>query len=856
MTTARIALTGTEGPRIVGLGASAGGLEALEKFFVRVPKDTNLAFVVVQHIGAQYKTLLGTLLQQITTLPVHEANDGVVLAANAVYSIPTAGELTVVRGCLHFQVAKTLKSTHLPIDAFFISLAQDQGYRSVGVILSGMGRDGVSGLQAIRKVGGLCMAQLPNTAAFEAMPQNAIDANCVDVVAAPEDIPVKILQWSLHGPSKPNPEDAAKNDTTALTARTSVDDLQSIVELLHHDFSLYKPSTLRRRVERRVQVHQLPSMAAYKAYLQNNPPELNFLFSEMLIGVTSFFRDSQVWQDLLTLVLPKLLASSAHLPVRAWVLGCSTGEEAYSLAMIFHQAQDKAAQPSRVVQIFATDLNPAAIAVARKGWYSSRSLVALTEDQRARFFTPNNGGHLIQPAIRAMVTFAQHDVITDPPFTRLDLLLCRNVLIYFSATLQRRLMPLFHFNLRPEGSLVLGSAESVGRTQNLFTVRMSKSRIYERLEQAPTPGSVTFPVRRNLTSNAPLKDLSVPSSELHTFSNFQSLANQVLIETISPAAVLVNASGDILYTSGRVDLYLEPASSKVNWNIHAIVLPAWRASMATALRQAMLERLPVVFNNFSIGDQHNVQVTVHPLDAPPSLANTAMILFKDEEAKMSRKNALDASVSNSQSELFTAQTELQALHAAMQTSKEQFSVIHESLKTANEKLQSANEELTTAHEESQSMNEELHTINSELQSRLDDSALAQSDMQNLLNSTDIATLFLDNDLNVRRFTEKTVGIFHLREVDVGRPLSDLANILSYPSLLSDVKETLRTLTPCTKSVAATDGRWFSVRIMPYRTLANAVNGAVLTFVDISTAKTLEFRLRESQSPRETDKDST
>jgi two-component system, chemotaxis family, CheB/CheR fusion protein len=843
-----------EGPRIVGIGASAGGLDALEKFFKHVALDTHMAYVVVQHTSPEHKTLLGTLLQEVTHLPVHDARNGVVVAANAVYITPTGGELTVERGCLHFHAAKKPVSAHLPIDAFFKSLAEDQGPRAVGVILSGMGRDGVAGVQAIHDAKGLCLAQLPETAAFAAMPQSAIETGCIDRVAAPQEMPPHIVNWVTQEANPSHPPNSKAPFPELSVPTPSSGELASIVQLLreqlHHDFSLYKPSTLQRRIVRRQQIHQLPSMAAYKTYLQNNPSELALLFSEMLIGVTAFFRDAQVWQDLATLVIPRILTTQPNLPIRAWVMGCSTGEEAYSLAMVLREALDASGLASRRVQIYATDLNPAAISVARKGWYGASALATLSASQIDRFFTPHQGGFLVHPDIRSMVMFAKHDVTSDPPFTQLDLLMCRNVLIYFNASLQLRLIPLFHFSLRTGGILVLGSAETVGKARQLFSALVPKSRIFHRLEPAGQPGAVVFPVQRHPRALAMDKDFSLTSSAPKNTEALQTLADHVLLQSFSPSAVVVNAAGDILYISGRTGLYLEPAAGKANWNIHAMVRPALREPIALALHKALQDQQAVILSKIRLtgsgGD--TVQVTVHPFQAPPPLANTAMVIFKEVVTETLANSPHDFTGSDVNNELQAARIALQNVQLEMQTSTDQLCATNDALKVANEELQLSNEELTTSKEESQSMNEELQTINNELQTRLDDLALAQSDMQNLLNSTDIATLFLDNDLNVRRYTEKAVEIFHLREVDVGRPLSDLTNILFYPELSKDVKETLAAVSPCTKSVAANDGRWFSVRIMPYRTLANAVNGAVLTFVDISTAKALEFRLRETQLP--------
>ena len=852
----------------MGIGASAGGLEALEQFFAHIPNDSGLSYVVVQHTSPEHKTLLGSLLQRVTSVPVRDAHNGVVLAPDHIYVMPTGGQLRVERGCLRFKPAHKTSSSPDAIDVFLTSMAQDQGERAVGVVLSGMGHDGTAGLQALHSAAGFCLAQQPDTAAFAAMPQSAIDAGCVDAVAPPQEMPGLIAQWlGRSQPAAITPLPAQKaplmpvasvpQATVPLTPRTPgtptglfTEVLQAIVDLLHqhlqHDFSLYKPSTLLRRVERRMHVHHLSSMADYVQYLKHNPQELDVLFSEMLIGVTTFFRDPQVWEDLATQVLPTLCATQCSGPVRAWVLGCSTGEEAYSLAMLLHEAQDPQARVPLAVKIYATDLNPTAIAVARKGCYSAQALSDLSAARRERFFIPHEGGFTVHPDIRAMVMFARHDVIVDPPFTQLDLLLCRNVLIYFNTTLQRRLIPLFHFSLRSGGSLVLGSAETVGRSQNLFTTLVASSRIYKRNAQPLEHGAVVFPVRRPAPSHTPLQESSVtsPTSPVSgtpvTVPNLQALADQVLLQVFSPAALLVNAAGDIVYVSGSTGQYLEPAAGKANWNLHAMLRPALRTPIAVALRQALHDHQSVVLALLPLSPERpdRLQVTVHPLHEPQALAGMAMVVFK----ALPTNGPLSEPASNSDA---VHHAEVQNAHQEMQASKDEMLSLNEAMKLSNEELQTANEELTISKEEAQSMNEELQTINNELQTRLDDLALAQSDMQNLLNSTDIATLFLDNEVNVRRYTEQAVPIFHLRESDVGRPLSDLANTLDYPLLLDDVKETLSSLAPCTKSVTSTDGRWFSVRIMPYRTLANTVNGAVLTFVDISIAKALEFRLRNA-----------
>ncbi|HEX5356268.1 MAG TPA: PAS domain-containing protein, partial [Aquabacterium sp.] len=471
-------------------------------------------------------------------------------------------------------------------------------------------------------------------------------------------------------------------------------------------------------------------------------------------------------------------------------------------------------------------------------------------ERLARFFTRQDGAYQISKAIRDTVLFAQHDVILDPPFTRLDLLSCRNVLIYFNAELQHRLMPLFHYSLKPGAVLVLGNSETVGRSHALFTPYSPKSRIYLRNELTLHAGAVDFPVNRHSSMRPPAQELVVSSTSSPHPANLQALADHVLLQTMSPPAVLINAEGDILYISGRTGKYLEPAAGKANWNIHAMARPSIRTQLAVAIRQALRENKPVDLRGLRATEEtpHALNITVQPLHEPKALEGMLMIVFKEsfepldsQTIALSTGPHMDHTLT---SELARARDEIQALRQDMQASKEELQAANEALQSSNEELQSANEELTTSKEEAQSMNEELQTINGELQAKLDDLALAQSDMQNLLNSTDIATLFLDNELNVRRFTEQATRIFHLREADVGRPLSDLANTLNYPDLHQDARETLRTLSSCEKQISTTDGHWYTVRIMPYRTLTNMIQGAVLTFVDITVSKELEARLRQ------------
>jgi two-component system CheB/CheR fusion protein len=835
--------------RIVGLGASAGGLEPLEQFLANVPAASGLAYVVVQHMDPTHKAMLGELLQRATPMPVHEVADLQRVEPDCVYVIPPNAEITVSGGVLHRVEPSQPRGLRLPIDVLFSSLARELGERAIGVVLSGMGSDGTLGMQAIKTQGGLTLAQQPESAQFDSMPRSAITAGCVDIVASPAEMPQRIL--GATGLSSPLGASMATSDEHSPAALGAI--LTLLQRHTRHDLAQYKSNSLVRRIERRMAVHGLDTMDAYAAFLRENAHELDLLFKEMLIGVTSFFRDPEVWNELMDTVLPALLSRrGAESPgLRAWVVGCSTGEEAYSLAMAFTEVVE--ARPeyrTQDLQVFATDLNADAIAVARGGHYPATIAHDLSPQRLARFFTERAGGFQIDKRIRAMVLFAQHDVILDPPFTRLDIVSCRNLMIYFGATLQQRLVPLFHYALRPGGVLLLGGSETVGRSQSLFTPVHPKSRLYWRSDNGSAVGAAVFPTRRRPPSREPAQEMSLTQPNTPP-ANLQSLADQVLLQAFSPPAVLVNQGGDIVYISGRTGRYLEPAAGKANWNIHVMARPGIRAQLAVALRTALQEKRAVELRGLKLDDEApaDVDVTVQGIVHPQPLEGMAMIVFRDVAAAPRPRGrrarlvgAVDAALSD---ELLHAREEIRALRQEMHASQEALQAANEELQSTNEELQSANEELTTSKEEAQSMNEELQTINGELRSKLDDLAVAQSDMQNLLNSTEIATLFLDNDLNVRRFTEQISRVIHLREGDIGRPLSELATSLIYPDLHADVKETLRTLAFCEKEIATTDGHWFSVRIMPYRTLANVIQGAVITFVDISIAKELESRLRRA-----------
>jgi two-component system CheB/CheR fusion protein len=830
----------------VGIGASAGGLEVLERFLAAVPKSSGFAYVVIQHLDPTHKALLAELLQRITVMPVYEATQSTFVEANTVYVIAPGSELTIDNGRLQVTSPVQTRGMRLPIDALFFSLARTQSEDAVGVVLSGMGSDGTLGLLAIKRQGGLTLAQTPESAQFDSMPRSAIAAGCVDIVGLPEELPERINRVTKRDRS--GSQHALNGDPDA-----HMKSLRSILEMLRdrsrHDLSFYKTSTLLRRIERRMGVHGIASIAAYEDYLRTNPNELDLMFREMLIGVTAFFRDPQVWHQLKSVVIPELLARLNGVPaLRAWVVGCSTGEEAYSLAMVFQEVVAELADANRPrMQIFASDLSAEAIEIARRGRYPKTIAADVGPLRLGNFFSEEADHFTVNTQTREMILFAQHDVIIDPPFTRLDLISCRNLLIYFNTPLQRRLMPLFRYCLKPTGVLLLGESETVGPLQSLFIPLSSKSRIYKCGGAPVDTGSVAFPV---IPQSSPRKRTEEPIVSTPTPQmNLQVLVDQIILQQFSPAAVLVNDRGDILYINGRTGRYLEPAAGKADWNIHVMARSGIRARLAKALRDIAQSPTPIELSGLKVDEDLDAQVNiiVHAIRDANGLEGMALVVFRDvadasgvSSRSKRRRAALDPSLNE---ELLRSREEIHALRHETRTSKEELQAANEELQSTNEELQSANEELTTSKEEAQSMNEELQTLNNELRQKLDDLALAQSDMQNLLNSTQIATLFLDNELNVRRFTDQATRIVHLREVDIGRPLSELTSTLRYDSLESDAKETLRTLVTSEREISTNDDQWFSVRIMPYRTGANVIQGVVITFVNITAAKHLESRLR-------------
>ena len=858
---------------VVGIGASAGGLAAFEAFFSGMPAgvDPGMAFVLVQHLAPDHKSILTELIRRYTRMQVFEVEDGMAVQSNCAYIIPPNRDMAFLNGTLQLLEPAAPRGHRMPIDFFFRSLAQDQRERAICIVLSGTGTDGTLGVRAIKGEGGMVMAQNPASTDYDGMPRSAIATGLVDYELPPAEMPAQLMAYAAHAFGKsplpatapaPKAESAMKKIFVLLRAQTG------------HDLSQYKPSTIHRRIERRMAVHQIESIDRYVKYVQQTPAEVEALFRDLLIGVTNFFRDAEAFKALEEQVVPKLFSGKpASAVVRIWTPGCSTGEEAYSIAILLAERQE-AMKQSVKVQVFATDIDSQAIAAARAGLYPASVAADVSPERLARFFTaqPDGSAYRIHKGIRDMVVFSEQDVIKDPPFSRLDLISCRNLLIYMGAELHRRLFPLFHHALNPGGFLFLGTSETVGDFGDLFAVVERKLKLYQRKEDIHSArrgalGRFQPPVTA-LDVAVPRAAAKVDAAERHPL---RELAEKALLHQVAPAGALVNGQGDILYLHGRTGLYLELAPGEVGINnILKMAREGLRRDLATALHKAVGIREVVRSPGLRVktnGGFTVVNLTVHPLAASPAAPPEASLylvtleealpldpLLVEQASQQARAQAdhpetdADARVAALKRDLRAKEEYLQTANEEMETTNEELKSSNEEMQSVNEELQSTNEELETSKEELQSLNEELATVNAELQTKVADLSRANNDMNNLLAGTGIATVYVDHRLRILRFTPTATRIINLILTDVGRPVAHLvSNLVGHDRLVEDVQAVLDSLIPIDVEVQTKVGDWYTMRILPYRTLENVIEGAVITFVDISAAKRAQAALQESRS---------
>ena len=824
----------------VGIGASAGGLDALEKFFTHLPPDTGVAFIIVTHMDPSRPGMMPEILSRFTKMPVHEASDGMTVRADTVYIIPSDADLSIMNGTLFLNPPEKTRGVRMPIDSFFRSLADDQGRKAISLLLSGMGSDGTFGIRAIKEHLGTVMVQDPNTTTFKAMPESAIATGMVDFIAPAEALPDHLLKYAGTAVSAPGSGEALDEESEAALLRI----LMLIRTRTGHDFSGYKRNMIYRRIERRMNIHQLSRVTDYIRYLQQAPQEVANLHRDLLIGVTQFFREPDAWDALKQHLLSDLLPDRPEGTVlRVWVPGCSTGEEAFTLAIILRECLDSDPKYSTMqMQIYATDLDAEAIDKARLGRYSVNIGADVAPERLERFFVREEDEYLIKKEIRDSMVFAVQNVISDPPFTRLDILCCRNLLIYFTADLQKRIIPIFHYALSTGGLLFLGSAESINGFVDIFQPLDTKWKIFSRravgqLQARP----VEFPTR-SVPRHAPAPGEGARPEEIPV----PTLANQLLVDLFAPPTVLINPAGDIVYFHGKTPRYLEHPGGKATLNIYVMAREEIRRELAPAVRAAHNEDREVQIRDIELtrgGRTEKLDLRVTPVHTPGGGAPLLMVAFQrvmpPAPAGGSTAPDGDPRCRELENELKISRSRLQATVEEMEASQEEMRSMNEEMQSTNEELQSTNEELITSKEELQSLNEELLTVNAELQKKIEEAAISQEDMRNLMNSTDIGIIFLDSDLRVRRFTPKATALVNLIPSDIGRPITDLVSHLVETDIGPKAQNVLETLIPQEAPVESRDGGWYLMRVLPYRTAENRIDGVTITFLDVTRMKQLE-----------------
>ncbi len=835
-----------DAPLIVAIGASAGGLAAFQSFFAAMPPKSGMAFVLIQHLDPHYQSMLVEILSRAVDMPVAQAADGVSVEANSVYVIPPDATLTISEGILHVEHPAPPRLHRWPINSFFTALAEDQGENAVGIVLSGIGSDGANGITSIKAHGGLTLAQSEyDHVAMSGMPENAAATGFVDFVLPLQEMPERLLRYGRHldGIAGRKNNDGIRFD--------AADYLPQILGLLQarlsHDFSQYKTSTVIRRVQRRMQVLGVDNMAEYAERLRYEDGQTELLFRELLIGVTEFMRDPAAFAAL-RLALPGLLEGKGnHDTIRVWAPGCSTGEEVYSLAILLREACEQAGISPKV-KIFGTDIDEAAIATARAALYPS-AMRGLRPESIARWFTAEGECYRVVKSIREMCIFSLHNLIKDPPFSRLSLLSCRNLLIYMNAELQERVIRLFHYALRPDGLLFLGPSEGVTRNPGLFSVIDRKHRLYRKREpgmEAEAPEMPALVAMPPLTRSRPAAALLEDRIERGA---------RAALEKHSPVYFVVDERHDIIrFSGGETGRYLEPGGGAATLALFVNLRKSLRPAVRAALHTAMTSRTPVTQDQVPLemdGQLRTVTLIAEPISEIDVSGRLYVVAFRDLVAVKRRRAAKSASEAGGigmqamEAEVLAVKARLQVALEAAETANEETRSSIEEYQSVNEELQSSNEELETAKEEMQSINEELQTINTELNVKNDQLTRLNNDVQNLLESTQIATIFLDAEMRIKGFTPAMRELFRLQVSDQSRPLADIATRLSYDRLWADISQVLRDHRTLEREVKLADsGITFIMRIMPYSTGESGVDGAVLTFVDITARKKSEQALRD------------
>jgi two-component system CheB/CheR fusion protein len=839
-----IAPAGEPSLRIIGIGASAGGLEALEKFFTYMSSDSGMAFVIVQHLYPAQHSSMPEILSRFSKMPIQVATDGMQVEPDSIYLIPPNKNMGIEKGALYLQEPVQTPGLKLPVDFFFRSLAREKGPDAIGIILSGTGGDGTPGLRAIKAELGTVFVQDPESAKYDGMPRSAIDTGLSDFVLKPDEMPEKLVQFVRHS--------ALNGARLSAVAEETKEPMQQIFAILRartsHDFSRYKQTTIRRRLQRRMSVNQINDIGDYANFLNENEDEIKALLKDILISVTNFFRDAESFKALKG-HLKKLLANKAQGgELRVWVAGCATGEEAYSVGIIISECLEELKKLLQL-QMYGTDIDVDALHVARTGLYPANIAADVTPERLKRFFVKENEAYRIKKEIREMVVFAPQNFIKDPPFSRMDLICCRNLLIYLESEVQKRMLPLLHYALKPDGLLFLGPSETVGGSTDLFAVLDRKWKIYQRREVIVPGERLKFPA-----SFAPaLREPSGEPVREVTETKIPELTEKIFLDNYAPTFAVIDEKYRLVYVRGRTGKYLEIASGQPSLSVLEMAREGLRTELASAVYRAASEKKPVTHEGVRVKHNHGFQtvnLTVAPLTEYGMPPGFLIIVF--QEVGLSTEEAKARPAARSRKRVVELEEELRLTKENLQTTIEELEATNEELKSANEELQSnneelqsTNEELDTSREELQSLNEELTTLNAELQDKNELLSRANDDLRNFLNRTDIAIIFLDEELKIRSYTPATSEVFNIRDIDVGRPLDEITSRLDYDRVVSDGQEVLRALRPKEIEVQRKDSAWYKMRILPYRTAQNEVSGLVMSFLDIDEQKKSASNLADS-----------
>jgi two-component system, chemotaxis family, CheB/CheR fusion protein len=838
---------------LVGIGASAGGIQALKQFFQNVPADSNMAYIVILHLSPDHDSKLAEVLQVVSSIPVSRVHEEIPVKPNQVYVVSPNHHLSMSDNKIIVSPNMRVEDRRAPVDIFFRTLAESHHSRAVAVILSGTGANGSMGLKRIKERGGVAFVQNPREAEFNEMPRNAIATELVDYVLPVADIPAKIIAYK---------KSLGTVDIPVETEKRLEDQQRALREIFTqlrfrtgHDFSNYKRPTLLRRIERRINVRNLPGLSAYADYINEHPEETQALLKDLLISVTNFFRDGKAFEVIERDILPRILQGKAPgKSLRIWVTGCATGEEAYSLAMLCAE-KNMGVLDAPKVQIFATDIDETAVAIAREGLYTLNDCADVSPERLQRFFTKEGENYRVHRELREMILFATHNVLKDPPFSHLDLVSCRNLLIYLDNTAQERIMETFHFALNPGSYLLLGGSESADMANDLYASVNREYHIYQSRNVAarpyPLPKSVPDLSVQKKTAAASVPELQNRSQQRLTYADL----HQQLLEQFAPPSLIVNEEYDILHISERAGRYLQVPGGEPSQNLLKLVRPDLRLELRTALYQAVQRRMNVEAQNIEVvidSQTETVNIHVRPvLRENDTARGFLLVLFEKTTGRETNEKTAYISeepvARHLEEELIRVKNQLRNSTEQHELQAEELKASNEELQAMNEELRSSAEELETSKEELQSMNEELSTVNQELKVKIEETTMSNNNFQNLINSTDIATIFLDRSFRVNLFTPAARSIFNLIPSDLGRPISDITNKLEYHDLLEDAVIVLKKLQTMQREVKTTSGNSYLARVLPYRTSEDKIDGVVITFIDITERKRAEERLLQSEA---------